>query len=289
MIRRCCLFALALVLPLGFATAQEGYRLPPAEVVALADAPVAPRVDFSPDQRWMLMIERRSMPSISDLAQPMLRLAGRRINPNTNGRHGTSGLTGITIRSLEGGAGMGVDLPDGARLGFPRWAPDGNRFAFTITEDDSIRLVVCETATGDLLEVPGQVNGVAGGYSWMPDGSRLLVRFVPTERPPVPERSLIPDGPVIQESSARFSPVRTYQDLLRDPHDEALFDHYFTAQLALVDVAAPGGPQRRNLGVPAIFTTMSPNRIILLHHGHFVLSPYLVNTGPATTSMTSSP
>ncbi len=34
---------------------QEGYRLPPPEVVELVDAPATPGVLVSPDARWMLL------------------------------------------------------------------------------------------------------------------------------------------------------------------------------------------------------------------------------------------
>jgi hypothetical protein len=41
-------------------------------------------------------------------------------------------------------------------------------------------------------------------------------------------------GPIVQENAGRTAPVRTYQDLLSNPYDEALFDYYFTSRLALV-------------------------------------------------------
>src|SRR5262249_37590572 len=59
----------------------------------------------------------------------------------------------------------------------------------------------------------------------------------------------------IQESSGKLAPARTYPDLLQNPHDEALFDYYATAQLALVNIdtgkITPVGP-------PAIFGTVDP-------------------------------
>ena len=45
-----------------------------------------------------------------------------------------------------------------------------------------------------------------------------------------------PVGPNIQDSDAKKSAVWTYQDLLKTPHDEKLFDYYCTSQLAVVDL-----------------------------------------------------
>ncbi|HEY8743071.1 MAG TPA: prolyl oligopeptidase family serine peptidase, partial [Chloroflexota bacterium] len=43
-----------------------------------------------------------------------------------------------------------------------------------------------------------------------------------------------PAGPAIQQNSGRAAPARTYQNLLQDAHDEALFEHYLQAQVATV-------------------------------------------------------
>ena len=45
-----------------------------------------------------------SMPTIAELSQPMLRIAGRRINPRTNGPHRVNFTRAITIKSIVDGA-----------------------------------------------------------------------------------------------------------------------------------------------------------------------------------------
>jgi len=44
------------------------------------------QVVVSPDHRTVALLNRRSMPTIAELAQPIHRIAGARINPKTNGR-----------------------------------------------------------------------------------------------------------------------------------------------------------------------------------------------------------
>ena len=59
----------------------------------------------------------------------------------------------------------------------------------------------------------------------------------------------MPNGPVIQESAGKAAPVRTFQDLLKNKHDEDLFDYYSTAQLVLLDVQTG---RRTPVGGPAV-------------------------------------
>ena len=73
---------------------------------------------------------------------------------------------------------------------------------------------------------------------------------------PRPDMPRIPTGPTIQESFGKLSPVRTYQDLLQNAHDEALFDHYATARLVRVDAATS---EKTALGKPAIFGSVAPS------------------------------
>ena len=56
------------------------------------------------------------MPTIADVAEPMLRLAGHRINPRTNGPHLLKIQTGLTLKTIAGGAERAVVLPAGANV-----------------------------------------------------------------------------------------------------------------------------------------------------------------------------
>src|SRR5881392_2121057 len=92
---------LVLVAPLR---AQEPYLKPPAVVEKILDAPQLPALIPSPDSKSVLLAEPTAAPSIADMAQPMLRLAGLRINPNTNGPHSPVGYRSLVLRDLTTGA-----------------------------------------------------------------------------------------------------------------------------------------------------------------------------------------
>ena len=71
--------------PAGAADAQSsaGYQLPPAPLQAIVEQLRAPTVNLSPRRDLALMVKTPSLPSITEVAQPELKLAGLRINPRT--------------------------------------------------------------------------------------------------------------------------------------------------------------------------------------------------------------
>ncbi len=239
-------------------SAQKGYQKPPKDVVDVLGAPVVPSASISPTKDYMLLAQGVRYPPISELAQPMLRLAGLRIDPRTNGRHRANYFVKYTLKKVADGAEMEVKMPEGAKLGQPQWSADGRHFAFTNTTANGIELWVAETASGKARMIKGaRVNGVNNTpVQWMADNRTLLVQLVPANRAPLPAAPDVPQEPNAQESAGRPGPVRTYQDLLRTPHDEQVFEYYATAQLARVDTA---NGKVSTLGQPAIFERVDPS------------------------------
>ncbi|MET0621484.1 MAG: prolyl oligopeptidase family serine peptidase [Pyrinomonadaceae bacterium] len=245
------------------AGAGQTYQKPPRAVLDVLDAPVPPQAAISPARDYVLLVQGVRYPPIKELAQPMLRLAGLRINPNTSGPHRAAYYVSMTLKKIADGAERKVELPPGARVGMPVWSADGRRFAFINTTDTGVELWAGEAASARAWRLKGVVvNAVsvrpnAGQVvQWMPDNRTLLVQTVPAGRGAPPAEETVPKSPNIQESAGRPGPVRTYQDLLKDAHDEALFDFYATSQLAFVD--AESG-KATTLGRPAIFDEAEPS------------------------------
>jgi dipeptidyl aminopeptidase/acylaminoacyl peptidase len=238
--------------------AAQTYQKPPQAVLDVLNAPVPPQAAISPARDYMLLAQGVRYPPVSELAQPMLRLAGLRINPNTSGRHLAPYYVALTLKKIADGSERKVELPPGARAGMPVWSADGRRFAFTNTTDAGTELWAGEVAGARAWRLKGvAVNAVYGqAVQWMPDNRTLLVQTVPSKRGAPPAVETVPKSPNIQESSGRPGPVRTYQDLLKGRHDEALFDFYATSQLAFVD--AESG-KASPLGAPGIFDEADPS------------------------------
>ncbi len=246
----------ALAAPLA---AQAPYKLPPKQIVNILDALPLPQGQLSPDRQWLLLEQRPSMPTIADMSEPMYRLAGNRIAPATNGPGRTNWrILSLSLERVSDGAKREIETPEGAMLGWPSWSPDGKRVAFTRTTGDGIELWVADAAAGRAHRLgEGRLNATGPTpCRWTPDSAHLLCLYVPDGRGAEPQAPKVPIGPVVQETKGHAAPARTYEDLLETPHDEQLYDYYFTSQLALVD-AATG--ERTSLGAPAVFAGVEPS------------------------------
>jgi dipeptidyl aminopeptidase/acylaminoacyl peptidase len=230
------------------------YQLPPKEIVDILDAPPLPTASVSPTRQVIALLERPSMPAVADLAQPMHRLAGLRINPRTSGLHRAQTLRGITLVNVADGTDITVTLPPNPKLTWVGFSPDGARFAFTQTRDTGIELWTGDAGTGQAKAIStATLNGAWGTpCEWLADSTALLCRFVPPSRGAEPPMPAVPSGPNIQENLGTRAPVRTYRDLLTSAHDEALLEHYGTSLLATVD-AANGA--RRPVGPAGLYET----------------------------------
>lgn len=243
------------------ALAQDSYRLPPQDVVDIVDAPPAPSVRISPDGKWMLLVEQGSMPTIADLSRPMLRIAGLRIDPAANARYSTRFSSGLRLRPLHGGEEQPVNLPSGARIGTVSWSHDSEHFAYTLVSDQGTELWV-GTTNGTPTKLTDRLSTVTGGFSWLPDGKRILAQLIPEGRGEAPVAPRAPAGPIIQSTDGNQSPVRTYQDLLKNQHDVALFDYHATT---VPTILTPQGDMQ-TLGKAAVYASVSssPNGELFL-------------------------
>ena len=218
--------------------AQSGYKQPPADVAAIVQAAPTPSFSTSPTNEAFLLVEYNPNPGIATLAEPFLRLAGLRINPQTNCRQNTTEYTAVTVRWLVQDLSIPVQLPAGGQLtGIPAWSPDGRQIAFGIKTAVGVELWVAEAWTGKAHRVNTfYLNDVLGApFFWMDDSEHLCARIVPPYRGPAPVVSRVPDGPAIEETTpGKLAQVSTYQDLLQNSSDEALFEYYASSQFLVV-------------------------------------------------------
>ncbi|MFQ5744243.1 MAG: prolyl oligopeptidase family serine peptidase [Acidobacteriota bacterium] len=237
---------------------QTVYLTPPQEIVDILDAAPPPRVSVSPDGRYLLKTTSLSMPTIEQLAQPVLGLAGVRVNPQNTGPASPSLIVGLTLVTIDDASEREIELPSGARLSSISWSPDGNHFGFVLVELDRLTQWVVDVRTGEARVITGSaLNGVAGPpCAWMPDNRDMVCRTVPADRGPAPQRPEVAVGPTVLEASGPAAPVRTFRNLLENETEEALFDYYFSSQLAIVSI---DNAAQRPIGEPAIFSTVRPS------------------------------
>jgi dipeptidyl aminopeptidase/acylaminoacyl peptidase len=233
----------------------------------LIDIPGTPFVVISPDFKTLMIIESPALPSIKEVSQPELKLAGRRINPKTNGPGLPYHYSKIAFKNLKTMKESAITgLPKNPQISNMSWSPDGQFVAFTITGPAGIELWLSGVKDGKAVKLTDAIiNNTVNRrcFLWFPDSKRILFTSVPGDRGNPPEKDPVPKGPVVQSNFGKKAPVRTYQDLLQNGYDEDLFTYYTTSQLNIIDL-------QKNLAVvgkPAIiqrFSLSPDSRYILV-------------------------
>lgn len=292
----------------GFGQEPITFQLPPQEIMDIVNASGTPSVSVAPDRSAIAFVENPGLPELEDLSREELRLAGIRIDPLTNGPSRSSYGTGITLTDIEGrNERVVAGLPKSPRIRNMRWAPDVNHIAFTHTTENNIELWVVDINTATARRLTHvSVNDVMGNaFSWSSDSKSIFFTAIPENRGETPVPPRVASGPVVQENLGRRAAVRTYQDMLSNQYDEALFDHYATSQLMYVDMDG----NLRKIGNPGViwyfrlspdagyvlvnyiqqpysyivpFTRFAQRMEVLDQQGHFV---YLVEEVPVTDNL----
>ncbi len=244
-------------------TVAPEYRMPPDEIAPILDAPTTPDISVDPNGRWMLVLAKPNLPPISELARPELRLAGLRIDPRTNGLSRGGYYSGLNLIRISDGMARPVSgLPQEGRIAWPKWAPDGRCFAFTVRDETGIRLWLAEVDSGLARQVSEiRLNAVFGApFHWIPSRQgtvnvrTLIVRAVLKDPGEIPVAPAFPAGPEIRENAGQLAPSRTYQDLLKGVHDEALFEYFAASRLVLIT----SDGSERELGAPGTIRRAEP-------------------------------
>lgn len=230
------LFLLFVIFFIG-ANAQENtkYQKPPKEILDLINSPLTPSVNIDHNGEWMLLLERTPFKSIEEVSAQEYRLAGLRINPRNNGGSRTNYSTNITLKNIKSGDEFEVNgLPANPKISNTSWSPDYSKLAFANTLAAGIELWVLDIQTKQATKLTdGVLNAVFRGnpYTWSRDGQSLICKFVNPDRGEMISTDKTPTGPVIQENLGKKAPSRTYQDLLQNKTDEALFDYFSSSVL----------------------------------------------------------
>lgn len=204
---------LLLLLMASMLCAVGVYQKPPKEVLDILNAPPTPTLLVSPAKDRVLLITTLRYPPISDLSQPMLRIAGLRLNPKTNGPHHPSRHVAYTLKWIDTGKEVKVVVPPSAYLSMPEWSGDGKYFAFSNTTSSGIELWVGDGTTGAVHKMAGVVLNAAYGdaIQWMPDNKTLLVQTIAAGRGKPPEEAWsrkAPSSRRVPASPPPFAPMK---------------------------------------------------------------------------------
>lgn len=258
-----CLFVLGCATVLDLQAQDAAYQRPPKEIEEIALAKLSPSVSFSENYKWMLQLERAPYYSVGELAQPELRLAGMRLNPNGFCESRQRGFLSATFVNVDTkNKQLVTGFPEDAVIIDSWWYPKTDKVLFALKETDGIYLYAASTTEGTARKVSSRrVNATMGVEIQWISPKAFLALMIPVGLGAAPVKPLVPAGPVVQENIGKKVAARTYQDLLKDAYDEQLFDYYFTSQLVRVDDEG-----EKEIGKPGILSrvSLSPDKSLLL-------------------------
>jgi dipeptidyl aminopeptidase/acylaminoacyl peptidase len=216
------------------------YQSPSPAIAALVNLPPDPLMLFGPQRHLILLADRPSYPSIEELREPKLKLAGRQINPNAYTPYGYRGYRNARLRNLTTGEIRPLSgLPDDATLRSFTWSPNGHRIGFCLSTPTGLQLWSCpaDTLRCTAIGAP-DINNSLGGvpYEFLTDEVVLVKRRIAGAVRPSDEAPVY--GPNVQDTKGVAGTQRTYTNLLETQHDVALFRHYGEAQLWRADWAS---------------------------------------------------
>lgn len=240
------------------------WQKPDDDILRVLHAPQLPRASVSPAKTHMLLSDPIIYPSLSEMAAPMLKLAGTRVNPKNNYHHGRHGGTSPRIVTINDGKTINLGIPAEAEVMSTLWASDGQRFALSVGFEDRIELWMGDV-TGHVEKVPGiTLNPLMdSAVKWLPDQKKLLVRNIPN-RGKAPQKPVLPTGPkILQDAGATARSTYEARNLLETSFDDQLFSYYTQSELVIYDTETK---QAKRVGPAAtyLYAGASPDGNYLL-------------------------
>ncbi len=245
------------------------YLRPPPEIerILQEDRNYATLEYLSPDGDHFLIPHINELSTLDLMARKTYRLGELELRPQTDRlwHLDTYGIDGFRFYSLSGRRFIEVDLPAGSFASDFTWSPDGSRIAFLAHLPTHTEAWIAEASTGRTLSLGearvlatigtsarGQGTGPSNMLQWTPEGT-LITLLVPSDRGVEPARNPIPTGPLTRRTREEPTSTRTFPNLLEDPHDEDLFEHYSRSQITEL---RPGGSPRP-MGEPGMYESIS--------------------------------
>lgn len=222
--------------------AQENvtYQKPSQEILELADFERAPSISMDSKLDYMLLTYRSTYKTLMDLNVNEMKLAGLRIDVNTNISSTVTYITNLKVRKVKDTQEVQVKgLPTNPRITNITWSPDQSKIAFTNTIENGVELWVLDVKTAQATKLTeANLNANLGNpITWYKDGESILINQIPANRPSLIDTSKnIPTGPIVSVSEGVVSQNRTYQDLLKNKADETNFETLVTSELYKVDL-----------------------------------------------------
>ncbi len=261
--KKSVIFLLGLVI---FGTLFGQYRVPDSRIREVYEITKPPYVIFKPFTDFGCEISYDPKIELIEIAEADIELAGNKFSPRLNATkkfYQTNSFSLVDF-SNESKTAINLDKYQGIRTSF--YSFDHSKAIMTYDLEDGVSFILVDFTTKKIVEYPEiRLNGAMGEphVQWLANQKEVLIGMIPQERGEKPNSDILPDSPIIEETSGKLSQLRTYTNLLKSPQDEALFDYYFTSQIAIVNLKSK---KIKKIGKPGIYrsASISPNNKLLI-------------------------
>ncbi|MDA3814479.1 MAG: prolyl oligopeptidase family serine peptidase [Candidatus Cloacimonetes bacterium] len=239
--------------------ADTGYKLPADEIVKIYDTPRNPYIQFIQFEYFGLEMSYQLHQTLEQLAEPSLKLAGEDISKRLNAPMENYPTNIINIFDLKNKLRIPIQLPDDAKIRNIVISNDHKKAALLNETENGIQIIIANLKNGECKVYSNYlINDILedGIICWLNDNENILLKVIPEDRGNEPVKPDVPESPVIEETYGKKSITRTYQNLLRDKHDETLFDYYFTSQIISLNT---GNGKIKKIGKPVVFSEVKPS------------------------------
>lgn len=233
---------------------NSSYQFPPKVIADLLLAPPTPSISVSGNAKYMLVMERNSYPTVEELGQPELKIAGIRINPLNASLTRQTYINQFSVKQVGADKILVIKgLPTNLSALSPTWNPAENKIAFFNVLPNSVDVYVIDITSLTCKKInTTSANLVLGNTLVWVDDASVLYKTNVNDPAKVAKKPITPKGPTIQENLGKVAPSVTYQDLIKSPFDEYLFEYFTTVQL----VKNNNGVETK-IGKPSILSSIS--------------------------------
>ena len=251
------------------------YQKPSAAIENLIKLPTEPVMSISPDRTIILFSSYdRFLKRTNDEAGGIVNLAGIKFNtssnlpadlPCFNSLSFKSATDDSTIYPVEG-------FPEDIQIADYKWSDDSQYLGVVLQEEKGATLWVVNMKDKKARKIyDGYLNFSLVDeelFEWVPNEHSIIFPAIPSRNKA--QINTAKRKPVIFENEKNTVPHRTYQGLLKNENDEALFDYYATSQLKKVDLKG----KVSSLGRPGVILSFEPSPDGNYIKVHYVQKPY---------------
>jgi len=221
-------FFLALISLQTTSQVTSNYQLPPKDIADLLLAAPTPSISVDGKAKYMLVMERPSYPMVEELGQAEFKIAGLRLNPNNFSPTRQNYIKGLTIKDVGTNKTLLIKgMPASIAALSPTWNPSENKIAFYNVSANAVNVYVIDLTTLTCQKINKTAANLILGASlvWLDDAT-LVYKVNTNLASALVKKPITPSGPTIQENLGKTAPSVTYQDLIKSPYDEYVFEFF---------------------------------------------------------------